>query len=160
MEELLNEEIIKLGEELTKLKSAVEYIETAKISIESASKIINTIVALKREFEALSGKAYSLIDKLDNVDFPTRLDRIDSNLITVSTEIQEIKSRIETGDKALTLEMKALSRNILSGATDNNNNILSRIDEQSKQIKTIHLGTVITIIFIVTLGVLFYFKIL
>ncbi len=160
MQELLNEEIIKLGEELTRLKSAVEYIETAKISIESASKIINTIVALKREFEALSGKAYSLIDKLDNVDFPTRLDRIDSNLITVSTEIQEIKSRIETGDKALTLEMKALSRNILSGATDNNNNILSRIDEQSKQIKTIHLGTVITIIFIVTLGVLFYFKIL
>ena len=160
MQELLNEEIIKLGEELTKLKSAVEYIETAKISIESASKIINTIVALKKEFEVLSGKAYSLIDKLDNVDFPTRLDRIDSNLITVSTEIQEIKSRIETGDKALTLEMKALSRNILSEATNNNNNILSRIDEQSKQIKTIHLGTVITIFFIVTLGVLFYLKIL
>ena len=160
MEELLNEEIIKLGEELTRLKSAVEYIETAKISIESASKIINTIVALKKEFEALSGKAYSLIDKLDKLDFPTRLDRIDSKLITVSTEIQEIKSRIETGDKALTLEMKALSRNILSEATDNNNKILSRIDEQSKQIKTIHLGTVITIIFIVTLGVLFYLKIL
>jgi len=160
MQELLNEEIIKLGEELTRLKSAVEYIETAKISIESASKIINTIVALKKEFEVLSEKAYSLIDKLDNVDFPTRLDRIDSNLITVSTEIQEIKSRIETGDKALTLELKALSRNILSEATNNNNNILSRIDEQSKQIKTIHLGTVITIIFIVTLGVLFYLKIL
>jgi len=160
MQELLNEEIIKLGEELTRLKSAVEYIETAKISIESASKIINTIVALKKEFEVLSEKAYSLIDKLDNVDFPTRLDRIDSNLITVSTEIQEIKSRIETGDKALTLEIKALSRNILSEATDNNYNILSRIDEQSKQIKTIHLGTVITIIFIVTLGVLFYLKIL
>ena len=160
MEELLNEEIIKLGEELTRLKSAVEYIETAKISIESASKIINTIVALKKEFEALSGKAYSLIDKLDKLDFPTRLDRIDSKLITVSTEIQEIKSRIETGNKALTLEMKALSRNILSEATDNNNKILSRIDEQSKQIKTIHLGTVITIIFIVTLGVLFYLKIL
>ena len=160
MQELLNEEIIKLGEELTKLKSAVEYIETAKISIESASKIINTIVALKKEFEVLSGKAYFLIDKLDNVDFPTRLDRIDSNLITVSTEIQEIKSRIETGDKALRLEMKALSRNILSEATDNKNKILSRIDDQSKQIKTIHLGTVITIIFIVTLGVLFYLKIL
>ena len=160
MQELLNEEIIKLGEELTRLKSAVEYIETAKISIESASKIINTIVALKEEFEALSEKAYSLIDKLDDVDFPTRLDRIDSNLITVSTEIKEIKSRIETGNKALTLEIKALSRNILSEANDNNNNILSRIDEQSKQIKTIHLGTVMTIIFIVTLGVLFYLKIL
>ena len=58
------------------------------------------------------------------------------------------------------MEMKALSRNILSEANDNKNKVLSRIDKQSKQIKTIHLGTVITIIFIVALGVLFYLKIL
>jgi hypothetical protein len=160
MEDLLKEEVFKLEEELTKLKSAVEYIETAKISIESASKIINTIVALKKEFEALSVKAYSLIEKLDKVDFPARLERIDSKLLTVSTEIQEIKSNIETGDKAITTEMKILSRNILSEASDNKNKVLSRIDKQSKEIKTIHLGIVITIIFIVTFGVLLYLNIL
>ena len=160
MDVLLQEEVIKLEEELTRLKSAVRYIETAKISIESASKIINTIVALKKEFEALSGKAYTLIDKLDKVDFPTRLDRIDSKLLTVNTEIQELKSWIETGNKAQTLEMKALSRNILSEVTDNKNKILSQIDKQSREIKSIRLGTVITIVFIVTLGVLFYLKIL
>ena len=160
MEDLLKEEVFKLEEELTKLKSAVEYIETAKISIESASKIINTIVALKKEFEALSVKAYSLIEKLDKVDFPARLDRIDSKLLTVSTEIQEIKSNIETGDKAITTEMKILSRNILSEASDTKNKVLSRIDKQSKEIKTIHLGIVITIIFIVTFGVLLYLNIL
>ena len=160
MEDLLQEEVIKLEEELTRLKSAVEYIETAKISIESASKIINTIVALKKEFEALSDKAYALIGKLDKVDFPTRLDRIDSKLLTVSTEIQEIKSRIETGDKAISLEMKAVSRNILSEATDNKNKVLSRIDRQYKEIKAIRLGTLITIAFIVTIGVLFFLKIL
>ena len=81
MEDLLKEEVIKLEGELTKLKTAVEYIETAKISIESASKIINTIVELKTEFDELSGKAYSLIDKLNKVDFPSRLERIDSNLL-------------------------------------------------------------------------------
>lgn len=160
MEDLLKEEVITLEGELTRLKSAVEYIETAKISIESASKIINTIVELKKEFEALSGKAYSLIDKLDKVDFPTRLDRIDSKLLTVSTEIQEIKSTIETGDKALTMEMKALSRNILSGANDTKNKVLSRLDKQSKEIKANHLGIMIAIICIVALGVLFYLDIL
>ncbi len=160
MEDLLKEEVVTLEEELTRLKSAVEYIETAKISIESASKIINTIVALKKEFEALSGKAYSLIDKLDNVDFPTRLDRIDSKLLTVSTEIQVIKSTIETGDKALTMEMKALSRNILSGTNDTKNKVLSRLDKQSKEIKANHFGIMIAIIFIVALGVLIYFNIL
>ena len=160
MEDFLKEEVITLDEELTRLKSAVEYIETAKISIESASKIINTIVALKKEFEALSGKAYTLIDKLDKVDFPTRLDRIDSKLLTVSTEIQQIKSTIETGDKALTMEMKALSRNILSGANDTKNKVLSRLDKQSKEIKANHFGIMIIIIFIVALGVLFYLDIL
>ncbi len=160
MEDLLKEEVVTLEEEITRLKSAVEYIETAKISIESASKIINTIVALKKEFEALSGKAYSLIDKLDNVDFPTRLDRIDSKLLTVSTEIQGIKSTIETGDKALTMEMKALSRNILSETKDYKNKVLSRLDKQSKEIKANHFGIMIAIICIVALGVLFYLDIL
>ena len=160
MDVLLKEEVIKLDEELTRLKSAVEYIETAKISIESASKIINTIVALKKEFDVLSGKALALIDKLEKVDFPSRLDTIDNKLLKVNTEIQELKSWVETGNKALILEIKGLSRNILSEVTDNKHKILSQIDKQSKEINTIRFGTVITIVFIVTLGVLFYLKIL
>ncbi|MBT8377687.1 MAG: hypothetical protein KJN64_00495 [Ignavibacteria bacterium] len=160
MEDILQEEVIKLEEELDKLKSAVEYIETAKISIESASKIINTIVELKKDFDELSGKAYSIIDKLNKVDFPSRLDRIDSNLVKVSTEVQDIKSTIEAGDKAVTMEMKALSRNLLSQTNDNKNKILVRLDKQSKEIKINFLGIMFTIIFIVALGALFYLKIL
>ena len=160
MEDILKEEVIKLEEELSKLKSAVEYIETAKISIESASKIINTIVELKKEFDELSGKAYSLIDKLNKVDFPSRLDRIDSNLVKVNTEVQEIKSTIETGDKALAMEMKALSRSLLSQTNESKNKILVRLDRQSREIKTNFLGIMFTIIFIVALGALFYLNIL
>ena len=66
MEDILKDEIVKLEGELTKLKSAVEYIETAKISIEAASKIINTIITLKEDFDKLSEKAVTLINKLDN----------------------------------------------------------------------------------------------
>jgi paraquat-inducible protein B len=160
MEDILKEEVIKLEGELTKLKTAVEYIETAKISIESASKIINTIVELKTEFDELSGKAYTLIDKLNKVDFPSRLERIDSNLVKVSTEIQEMKSWIETGDKALKMEMKAFSKNVLSVTNDNKNKVISRIDKQSKEIKANRLVILINIIFIVALGVLFYLNIL
>jgi paraquat-inducible protein B len=160
MEDILKEEIIKLEGELTKLKTAVEYIETAKISIESASKIINTIVELKKDFDVLSGKIYSLIDKLNKVDFPTRLDRIDSNILKLSTEIQDIKSWIETRDKALTMEMKALSRNLVSQTNENKNKILIRLEKQSREIKANRLGIMIAIIFIVALGVLFYLNIL
>jgi hypothetical protein len=160
MQDILQEEVIKLEEELSKLKSAVEYIETAKISIESASKIINTIVELKKEFDELSRKAYSIIDKLNKVDFPSRLDRIDTNLLRVSTEIQDIKSVIETSDKALTMELKAMSRNLLSQTNENKNKILVRLDKQSKEIKVNFLGIMFTLIFIVALGALFYMNIL
>ncbi len=160
MEEILKDEIVKLEGELTKLKSAVEYIETAKISIEAASKIINTIITLKEDFDKLSEKAVTLISKLDNLDFPGRLNNIDSKLLSVSTEIQELKTRIETGDRALILEMKSLSRNILSEVEDNKNKILNQLGNQSKDLKIVHLSIVVGFVLFVTLGVLFYLKVL
>lgn len=160
MEEILKDEIVKLEGELTKLKSAVEYIETAKISIEAASKIINTIITLKEDFDKLSEKAVTLINKLDNVDFPGRLNNIDSKLLSVSTEIQELKTRIETGDRALILEMKSLSKNILFEVEDNKNKILNGLEKQSKDIKIVHLSIVVAFVLFVTLGVLFYLKVL
>jgi DNA repair exonuclease SbcCD ATPase subunit len=160
MEDILKGEIVKLEGELTKLKSAVEYIETAKISIEAASKIINTIITLKEDFDKLSEKAVTLINKLDNVDFPGRLNNIDSKLLSVSTEIQELKTRIETGDRALILEMKSLSKNILFEVEDNKNKILNGLEKQSKDIKIVHLSIVVAFVLFVTLGVLFYLKVL
>ena len=160
MEDILKDEIVKLEGELTKLKSAVEYIETAKISIEAASKIINTIITLKEDFDKLSEKAVSLISKIDNIDFPGRLNNIDSKLLSVSTEIQELTTRIETGDSALIREMKSLSRNILSEVEDNKNMILNQLGKQSKDIKIVHLSIVVGFVLFVTLGVLFYLKVL
>jgi len=160
MEDILKDEIVKLEGELTKLKSAVEYIETAKISIEAASKIINTIITLKEDFDKLSEQAVTLINKLDNEDFPGRLNNIDSKLLSVSTEIQELKTRIETGDRALILEMKSLSRNILAEIEDNKNEILNQLGKQSKDIKIVHLSIVATFVLFVILGVLFYLKVL
>ena len=100
MEDLLQVEVFKLEEELTKLKSAVEYIETAKISIEAASKIINTITKLKEEFEKVSAKASIVIDKFDKMEIPTRMDKIDSNLesraASINSEIQNLQTRIDT----------------------------------------------------------------
>ena len=160
MEDILKDEIVKLEGELTKLKSAVEYIETAKISIEAASKIINTIITLKEDFDKLSEQAVTLINKLDNEDFPGRLNNIDSKLLSVSTEIQELKTRIETGDRALILEMKSLSRNILYEVEDNKNKILNQLGKQSKDIKIVHLSIVASFVLFVILGVLFYLKVL
>lgn len=164
MEDLLQEEIVKLEGELTKLKSAVEYIETAKISIEAASKIINTITKLKDEFEKLSEKAYILIDKFDKMEIPSRLERIDSKIdsqiSSLSSELQALQPRIEAGDKIILAEIKNISRNISSDLGDNKLKILSRLDKQSKDIKLIYFSLIGVLLFAFIVGVLFYLKII
>lgn len=160
MEDLLQEEIVKLEEELTKLKSAVEYIETAKISIEAASKIINTILKLKEEFDKLAERAVVLIDKLEKVDFPSRLERIDSKILSVSNEIQSLETRIEASNKAFNLEMKSASKNTISEVGNTKNDILFHLKKQGKEIKIVQYGIIGVFVFLIVLGVLFYFNIL
>ena len=160
MEDLLQEEVVKLEEELTKLKSAVEYIETAKISIEAASKIINTIIKLKEEFDKLAQKAIVLIDKLDKIDFPSRLDRLDSKVLAVSNDIHALETRIEASNKAFTLELKSGSKSMISEVGNTKNDIVFQLKKQSKEIKMIQYGIIGVFAFLVIVGVLSYLNIL
>lgn len=160
MDDLLQEEVVKLEEELTKLKSAVEYIETAKISIEAASKIINTIVRLKEEFDKLADRAIVLIDKMDKIDFPSRLDKIDSKVLSVSNEIQSLETRIESSNKAFSLELKSGSKSMITELGNTKNDILFQMKKQSKEIKIVQYGIIGVFAFLVIIGVLFYFNIL
>lgn len=160
MEDLLQVEIVKLEEELTKLKSAVEYIETAKISIEAASKIINTIIKLKDEFDKLADRAIVLIDKMDKIDFPARLDKIDSKILSVSNEIHSLDTRIESSNKAFSLELKSGAKSMISEVGNTKNDILFQLKKQSKEIKKVHYGIIGVIVFITIIVVLFYLNIL
>jgi hypothetical protein len=160
MEDLLQEEVVKLEEELNKLKSAVEYIETAKISIEAASKIINTIIKLKEEFDKLAQRAVVLIDKLDKIDFPSRLDKIDSKVLAVSNDIHALETRIEASNKAFTLELKSGSKSLISEVGNTKNDIVFQLKQQSKEIKIVQYGVIGVFAFLVIVGVLFYFNIL
>ena len=160
MEDLLQEEVVKLEEELNKLKSAVEYIETAKISIEAASKIINTIIKLKEEFDKLAQRAIVLIDKLDKIDFPSRLDKIDSKVLAVSNDIHALETRIEASNKAFTLELKSGSKSLISEVGNTKNDIVFQLKQQSKEIKIVQYGIIGVFAFLVIVGVLFYFNIL
>jgi hypothetical protein len=160
MEDILQEEIVKLEEELTKLKSAVEYIETAKLSIESASKIINTIVKMKEEFDRLSEKAYALISKMDKIDFPGRLEKIDSKLVSLGNEFQALQTRVEAGDKNLSADMKSLSKSISSDVGDTKAKILYRLEMQSRDIKMINYGIIGTFAAILIIGALLFFNVL
>ena len=160
MDDLLQEEVVKLEEELTKLKSAVEYIETAKISIEAASKIINTIVRLKEEFDKLADRAIVLIDKMDKIDFPSRLDKIDSKVLSVSNEIQSLETRIEASNKSFSLELKSGSKSMITEVGNTKNDIVFQLKKQSKDINKLQLIMIGGFAFLIIVTVLFYFNIL
>ena len=160
MEDLLQEEVVKLEEELNKLKSAVEYIETAKISIEAASKIINTIIKLKEEFDKLAQRAVVLIDKLDKIDFPSRLDKIDSKVLAVSNDIHALETRIEASNKAFILELKSGSKSMITEVGNTKNDIVFQLKQQSKEIKMVQYGIIGVFAFLLLVGALFYFNIM
>jgi len=160
MEDLLQEEVVKLEEELTKLKSAVEYIETAKISIEAASKIINTIIKLKDEFDKLAERTIVLIDKMDKIDFPSRLDKIDSKMLSISNEIHSLETRIESSSKALSLELKSGSKSMISEVGNTKNDILFHLKKQGREIKFVQYGLIGVFAFLMIVVVLFYLNVL
>ncbi len=160
MENILTEEIVQLESELTKLKSAVEYIETAKISIEAASKITNTILKLKEEYERLSEKALALFSRLDKENYSGRFDKVESRVSALVTQFQELQPRIESSNKAFIIETKNLSKNIAGSINESKNSIVYQLEKQSKDIKFLTISTVATFALLVVFIVLSYLNIL
>lgn len=135
MEDKINLELVRLEEELEKLKSAVEYIESAKVSVEAASNIIGSMVNLQKEFEKLSTNSEVLIGKIDKVDFPSRLDKIDSTVSTINQNISNLQARIESFERNVKDEIKARSKDILQECDRNTKNLLGKTEQNSKDLK-------------------------
>ena len=160
MEDILTEEIVQLESELTKLKSAVEYIETAKISIEAASRITNTILKLKEEFERLSENALGLISKVNKENYPGRFDKVDSRISALINQFQEMQPRIEASNKAIMIETKNLSKNVVGSVSESKNSIIYQLEKQSKDIKLVTIGIIATFTLLVIFIVLSFMHII
>lgn len=114
MEDQLNLNLVKLEEELDKLKSSVEYIESAKVTADTASKIINNMIDVKKEFEKLHKQASILITKIDKVDFPSRLDKLDTNISAINQNISNTQTRIESIERNLNKEIERIKIDIIA----------------------------------------------
>ncbi|HLG32999.1 MAG TPA: hypothetical protein VI362_08140 [Ignavibacteriaceae bacterium] len=151
-------EVVKLEEELNKLRSAVEYIESAKLSIEAASKIINTITKMKEEFEKLSNSAHLIIQKLDKIDFPARLDKLDTNINSTNQNLSDSLTRIESNERVVRDELRSTSKTILNEINDSSRNIFTEFTNQTKAIRGVQIVLVIIFSLLFALGMFSYFK--
>ncbi|WP_457559031.1 hypothetical protein [Candidatus Harpocratesius sp.] len=116
----INDSLAEFEEELSKLKSASEMIKDAKNSaqttISESKQIMEKLIADSKtatdnaiqESKKLNESAQKLFDavdmlmqKLEKVDFPTRLDKLDTSVSGINTAIQNIFGRFETVEKNL-----------------------------------------------------------
>ena len=116
----INNNLAEFQEELSKLKNASGLIEDVKNSAQStiteSKKIMEELISNSRkatdsaiqESKKLNVSANKLFDavdvlmqKLEKVDFPTRLDKLDTSVSCINTAIQNIFSRFETIERNL-----------------------------------------------------------
>ena len=133
MEDQLNLNLVKLEEELDKLKSSVEYIESAKVTADTASKIINNMIDVKKEFEKLHKQASILITKIDKVDFPSRLDKLDTNISAINQNISNTQTRIESIERNLNKEIERIKIDIIAQLDKTDRNIENKFTSLKKQ---------------------------
>ncbi len=132
MEDKLHLELINFQQELSKLKSSVEYIEHAKISTKVARKIIEHIIKLKTDIDIYLDQIHKLLKILEEIDFPKRLDIITSQLEEINQNIIEIKKDIEYHSRDIKDEIKSSRKVILSELEKKFDNILFLLLKQKK----------------------------
>jgi hypothetical protein len=110
----INENLNELEEELNKLNSASELISKAKDTAEkniietkdiisklvkSSEKTLDKTVKESKQLAKVSKELAKnvelLVERLDNVDFPVRLDKIDTSVASINVGVQNIQGRVD-----------------------------------------------------------------
>ena len=105
MKENIHQELIKLQDELTKLKNAVDHIDQAKeasrTSTHAAENVVSMTTKISKDYEDLAIKSEELVQEIDSIDFPVRLDKIDASIAGINAGVQNINSRVDSLERNL-----------------------------------------------------------
>ena len=108
----INTELTELQNELTKFKNTVDYLNGAKAAVQDAVEKVNhseghfnkKIEELKSTYDSIIGLSQSVssvMTKLDTINFPERLDKIEKTVqLTIATFDETKKQTIEQVQKA------------------------------------------------------------
>lgn len=94
----INKSLGELEEELKKVKTANEMVS---ITQKAADVIIKESKELNKTTKQLKSSAEKLMKKLDKVDFPTRLDKLDTTVSGINSGIQNVLSRFDSIERNL-----------------------------------------------------------
>jgi uncharacterized protein YukE len=113
----LHKELVELQTELARLGKAVDHIDKAKLLATSLvengeglqaryNSLIAEVQELTNTYQGLIGKTEKLIHLVDDIDFPTRLDKLDISVTTVNQGMQNVQSKLENQGTLIRDEFK------------------------------------------------------
>lgn len=154
MEEKLHIELIKFQEELSKLKNAVEYIESAKHSTELAVNLIKSVTFLNNSFQKLSEKNDQLISKIDKIDFPERLSRIENSLFSLSTVLNNLQLKFELSEKNIKEQINSSIDKLNKDFNKNHIGITSQLNEFGSKVSTNRIIFIVGILLVILANII------
>jgi hypothetical protein len=100
----INDELSELQKELTKFKNTVDYLNNAKSAVEDAVVKVNhseahfnkKVEELKSTYNSIIGLSQtvsSVMDKLDTINFPERLDSIEKSVKSTIETLEDTKKK-------------------------------------------------------------------
>jgi hypothetical protein len=139
-----------------------------KIDTTNKEKLVET-KRLLEQYKKIVEATDNLVKALDSIDFPSKLSKINSDILGVSSALGEAKKSIEKksiDNQLFLIERIDEARQIINkNAINHQSIIIQRFDQQDKEIKSIKtffyvifglitFGAVITIILVKTLRIL------
>lgn len=168
--------LAELQNHLITLKEAVEYIDEAKRTAEVSIKAMELIQKLHDLYIKLIEDVEKLLRKIEEVDFPKRLDSIDIKLTTIVSEVNFIKNLITDAKteviKTLNSGFDLTNKNIDTGLnislkkiqsldtliTTLVNELKNFHQTQIKNIKFLKVVNIFSLIFLIVIAILIYIK--
>ncbi|MFW9940371.1 MAG: hypothetical protein ACFFFT_04970 [Candidatus Thorarchaeota archaeon] len=88
----INKNLAELEEELKKIKSASDMITEARVSAVQTIKESSQLSQVSKE---LSENVKVLVSKIEKIDFPSRLDKVDATISGINAGMQNVQSRLD-----------------------------------------------------------------
>lgn len=140
MNQDIHSHLEKLKTELNKLEPAVKHLQDADKNttslIELADKLTLLANSVLQLHEDLIKSNEKLIAKIDKVDFPTRLDKIDATVSAINQGLQNTQTRIGDLERNLKDDIHAKTKEVTSKIDASENSLKQRINNFEKATTT------------------------
>ena len=131
----INTALGELEEELKNLKTASELIGQAKDAADLTRKVSE---ALNTTTSKLVDSVNRFVEKVDKIDFPTRLDKVDATISGINSGIQNIQSRFDSIERNLKDDFESKTKSVkerIEQVVTDIQNIQSKLDNVERNLK-------------------------